>query len=108
MRWGRVPRGSRSLIRRLLFVAFFIEVGLLLIVLPWSTFWETNYFASLYPNLLPLMTNDFVRGGVSGVGLINLCAGVAELAGVFVLRPPVRHEMPDPPFADSADHRAEP
>jgi hypothetical protein len=89
-------------------VAFFIEVGLLLIVLPWSTFWETNYFASMYPNLLPLMTNDFVRGGVSGVGLINLCAGVAELAGVFVLRPDIRRELPQTSYPDSVDRRAEP
>jgi hypothetical protein len=88
-------------------VAFFIEVGLLLVVLPWSTFWETNYFASLYPNLLPLMTNDFVRGGVSGVGLINLCAGVAELASVFVLRSDIP-QLPDASYPDSADHRAEP
>jgi hypothetical protein len=74
------------LIRRLLLVAFFIEVGLLLIVLPWSDFWETNYFGSLWPALLPVMTNDFVRGGVSGIGFINLGSGIAELVAIFVLR----------------------
>ena len=83
-------------------------MGLLLVVLPWSTFWETNYFASLYPNLLPLMTNDFVRGGVSGVGLINLCAGIVELAGVFVLRSDIQPQSPDASYPDSADRRAEP
>ena len=31
--------------RRLIYVAFFLEVGLLLIVLPWSAFWDRNYFA---------------------------------------------------------------
>ena len=89
-------------------MAFFIEVGLLLVVLPWSTFWETNYFASVYPNLLPFMTNDFVRGGVSGVGLINLFAGVAELAGVFVLRSDIQPQAPDPTYPDPVDRRAEP
>jgi hypothetical protein len=69
-----------------LLVAFFVEVGLLLLVLPWSTFWETNYFASLWPPLLPWITNDYVRGGVSGIGVINLCAGMLELVGVFALR----------------------
>ena len=54
-------------------------MGLLLIVLPWSAFWESNYFASIWPALLPVMTNDFVRGAVSGIGLINLGSGVAEL-----------------------------
>jgi hypothetical protein len=76
------------LISRLLLVAFFIEVGLLLIVLPWSDFWEANYFASLWPALLPIMTNDFVRGGVSGIGFINLGSGVAELIAIFILRAP--------------------
>ena len=37
------------LIRRLAFVAFFFEVGFLLVVLPWSEFWEHNYFAAAWP-----------------------------------------------------------
>jgi hypothetical protein len=64
-------------LRRLLFVAFFIEVGLLLVVLPWSTFWERNYFASLWPVLVPLLTNNFVRGAVSGLGVLTLLAGLS-------------------------------
>ena len=31
-------------------------------------------------------SNDYVRGAVSGLGLINLGAGVAELAGLFAPR----------------------
>ena len=73
-------------LRRLVFVAFFVEVGLLLIVLPWSSFWERNYFAYLWPILQPLMTNNFVRGAVSGLGVLNLFAGLAELVPVFTAR----------------------
>ena len=72
--------------RRLLFVAFFVEVGLLLIVLPWSSFWERNYFAFVWPVLLPLIKNNFVRGAVSGLGVLNLLAGFSELAFVFTAR----------------------
>ena len=61
-------------------VAFFLEVGLLLIVLPWSGFWERNYFAQSSPFLLSFITNNFVRGGVTGLGVVNLIAGFAELA----------------------------
>jgi hypothetical protein len=68
------------------FVAFFIEVGLLLIVLPWSAFWERNYFAESWPVLQPLMTNNFVRGAVTGLGVVNLFAGFADLALVFAGR----------------------
>lgn len=71
---------------RLLLVAFFVEVGLLLIVLPWSSLWERNYFLSVVPMLQPLVANDFVRGGVSGLGILNLFAGLAELAPVFAPR----------------------
>jgi len=73
-------------LRRLLFVAFFVEVGLLLIVLPWSSFWERNYFALVWPTLLPLITNNFVRGAVSGLGVLNLVAGFSELTFVFTAR----------------------
>jgi hypothetical protein len=35
--------------RRLAYVALFLEVGLLLVVLPWSGFWDRNYFVSAAP-----------------------------------------------------------
>lgn len=75
------------MIRRLAFVVFFLEVGLLLVVLPWSPFWERNYFAEAWPPVRHLLTNDFVRGAVSGLGLVNLLAGFADLSGMFASRP---------------------
>lgn len=65
-------------------MAFFVEVGLLLVVLPWSTAWEKNYFAYAWPALRSVLSNDFVRGAVSGLGFVNLFAGFAELAPVFL------------------------
>jgi hypothetical protein len=84
------PRFSREddiLIRRLVSVAFFLEVGLLLIVLPWSEFWELNYFVVGWPALQSLVTNDFVRGGISGLGIVNVVVGITELSRVFASRP---------------------
>ena len=72
-----------ALIRRLVFVAFFLEVGLLLLVVPWSAFWDHNYFAALWPALRPVLMNNFVRGAVSGVGVVNLCAAFADLLVIF-------------------------
>jgi hypothetical protein len=65
------------------YVAFFLEVGLLLIVLPWSAFWDSNYFALTWPSFRPFLTNNFVRGAVTGLGVVNLCAGFADLSLVF-------------------------
>jgi hypothetical protein len=58
----------------------------LLIVLPWSTFWESNYFGYAWPAIGPLLTNDFVRGAVSGLGVVNVVAGFAELMPTLALR----------------------
>jgi hypothetical protein len=56
----------------------------LLIVMPWwPAFWEHNYFAMAWPPLRDVLTNNFVRGAVSGLGFVNLFAGFADLALLF-------------------------
>jgi hypothetical protein len=79
-------RRGKQLIRRLVYVAFFLEVGLLLVVLPWSTFWDNNYFVLKWPAIRPFLTNHFVRGGVTGLGGVNLAAGFVDLSLVFASR----------------------
>ena len=75
------------LIRRFLYVIFFVQVGLLLIVMPWwPAFWEHNYFALAWPPLRSVLTNNYVRGAVSGLGFVNLFAGFADLALLFTTR----------------------
>ena len=72
--------------KRLLLAAFFIEVGLVLIVIPWSGFWEDNYFAQLYPIVSTFITNNFVRGAISGMGVLNVVLGLGELVALIVSR----------------------
>ena len=72
--------------KRLLLVAFFFEVGFVLIVIPWSAFWDRNYFAQLAPALGTVITNNFVRGAVSGLGLINILVGLADLMALVLAR----------------------
>jgi hypothetical protein len=67
-------------------VAFFLEVGLLLLVLPWSGFWEQNYFAESWPALGAWLKNDYVRGAISGLGIVNLSAGLVDLAPLVTTR----------------------
>jgi hypothetical protein len=33
-----------------------------------------------------LVTNNFVRGAVTGLGLVNICAAAADLIGMFMNR----------------------
>ena len=72
--------------RRLLYVAYFLEVGLLLVLVPWSAFWERNYFVGLYPPLLQMLRNNYVRGGVSGLGVVNLLVGFYDLSDLLMAR----------------------
>ena len=81
--------------RRLLLVVFFLEVGFVLLVVPWSTFWDRNYFAQSLPAVHAMITNNFVRGAVSGLGLINVIVGIGELAGMLLAR---NAAPPAPPF----------
>lgn len=85
--------------KRLMVVALSIEIGLVLVVVPWSVFWERNYFAQLLPPLQSLMTNHFVRGAVSGIGVINLTVGLAELVSILTGRAGPRHVPTSPSHA---------
>jgi hypothetical protein len=64
---------------RLLLTAFFIETGLVLLLAPWSEFWDRNYFAQGMPFVHALMINNFVRGAVSGLGVVNVAAALGEM-----------------------------
>jgi hypothetical protein len=74
------------MLKRLLLVAYFIEVGLLLVLVPWSPFWERNYFLTAFPGLLEIVRNNYLRGAVSGLGVVNLLMGFNELASVLLAR----------------------
>jgi hypothetical protein len=75
-----------SLFRRLLLVALLLEIGLLLVLIPWSRFWERNYFGDLMPPLGFVISNNYVRGAVSGLGLVNIYIALADLGALLVRR----------------------
>ncbi len=52
--------------------------------MPWSAFWERNYFVGLVPAVAPALLNHYVRGAVSGIGLVCLGAAAAELVAFFL------------------------
>ena len=74
-----------SALRRWLFAAYFLEVGLVLIFVPWSTYWDWNFLGEVIPTLRVTLQYNYVRGGVSGIGLINLIAGFDEIMTVIAM-----------------------
>lgn len=51
--------------------------------LPWSPYWDRNYFRLVVPVLDQLLGNHFVRGAISGLGVLNVLAGLSELLPPF-------------------------
>jgi hypothetical protein len=74
------------MVKRLLLVAYFIEVGLLLVLVPWSPFWERNYFVTASQVVHEIIRNNYVRGAVSGLGVVNLLMGFNELGSMLMAR----------------------
>jgi hypothetical protein len=60
-----------------------LETGLLLVLIPWSAFWERNYFVQWSTALQDLLISNYTRGAISGLGLVNVWAALAELGDMF-------------------------
>ena len=52
-------------------------------LIPWSAFWERNYFVESSAALALIFTSNYTRGAITGLGLVNVCAALAELADMF-------------------------
>lgn len=75
-----------SFFSRLLFAVYFLEAGFVLIMAPWSVFWERNILAGMMPGIERVAASAFARGAVTGVGAVTAIAGLVELAGIFRAR----------------------
>lgn len=62
----------------LTFVLFCMVVGMTLVVLPWTSQWTDNTLLARWPALRAFLQQGFVRGAVSGLGLLDLWFGVWE------------------------------
>lgn len=74
-------------IRALLFVTLCATFGVLLILLPWTPKWTDNPLLLTYPQLRDFVSNGFVRGLASGLGILDLWLGFWEAIHY--------HEAPD-------------
>lgn len=97
-----------------LYVLVCLEVGIFLLLVPWSVIWERNYFLQAYPGLSGIMLHPSFRGAVSGLGFANIYLGVGEALG---RRPSAleagsershEHRLGAPPAVGERDRLAEP
>jgi hypothetical protein len=61
---------NRLLHAELILLCFLM--GFLLVLAPWSSPWEQNYFLDRYPALVPILLHPAVRGLVTGLGLLDV------------------------------------
>jgi len=61
-----------------IFVLFCLETGIILTWCPWTKIWSDNSLFMSSPAIHGFLLHNFVRGAVSGLGLVNLWIGVAE------------------------------
>jgi hypothetical protein len=62
-----------------LLVVFCLGIGLFLLIFPWTPWWESNYFGSWIPQWHLYWDNMYVRGAVSGLGVVNLYIFILEI-----------------------------
>ena len=77
----RRPSTARLWLRRLgvlLFVFLCATFGVMLMIVPWRPEWSDNPLLLPYPTLRDLVGSGFVRGLVTGLGLINVWLGFWE------------------------------
>ena len=67
---------------------------------PWSGFWDRNFFAEALPSMERVLASPYARGAVSGLGLVTVLAGLAELGGAFASRRD-DSKLPHPPTLHS-------
>ncbi len=78
---GRRTSTAHLWLRRigvLLFVFLCATLGVMLMILPWRPEWSDNSLLLPYPAIRELVSNGFVRGVVTGLGLLNVWIGFWE------------------------------
>jgi hypothetical protein len=69
-----------------LLVYAFAALGVFLVAVPWSPVWESSTAAFVPTVAGPWLRSGYVRGLISGLGLLNIVAAWSEARAL--LRPP--------------------
>ncbi len=85
-------------------MALLLESGLLLVLIPWSAFWDRNLFIEWLGNAGTLLTSNYARGAITGLGLINVWAALGELGEAFSTRRQ-SDDAPESSISQSSDRQ---
>jgi hypothetical protein len=69
----------------IVYILICFEVGVLLAILPWTSYWDDNFFLYFLsgklnaPGLASFLQSGYARGAVTGLGILNILAGVRDI-----------------------------
>lgn len=63
----------------LLYIFFCFEIGVFLLLFPWTEWWEKSFFAGVIPAWYELWSSPYLRGAISGLGVIDIGISFSEL-----------------------------
>jgi hypothetical protein len=69
----------------IIYILICFEVGILLIILPWTPYWDDNFFLNYITGKLQMtglatfLQTGYVRGAVSALGIVNILAGLRDM-----------------------------
>ena len=69
----------------ILFIFVCFSTGALLAWLPWTQLWDNNFFLNFvvektgWSSLISLAMSGYVRGAITGLGIINILIGALEV-----------------------------
>lgn len=69
----------------IVYIVISFEIGILLLFLPWSVWWHDNFFLYFITGKLhatwmaTFLTHKAVRGAVTGIGVLNILAGIYDI-----------------------------
>lgn len=59
-------------------VAIAVWAGMLVMALPWTRLWTENPLFAGLPSIKYILNHNFVRGMISGVGLVDIWIGISD------------------------------
>jgi hypothetical protein len=78
IRWAPIRRAVWSYLRFFLYLLYYFEVGLFLIVAPWSEGWGAAVERVAAGRTAVWLCSGYVRGALSGLGVVHLGWGILE------------------------------
>jgi hypothetical protein len=81
----RQPSNALARIETMIRILVRLYLGVIVLALPWLSFWTQNNLFTYSPILTWLADSGFVRGMVSGLGLLNIIIAVIETTRSRVL-----------------------